>query len=58
MTIFCTGDIHGKVIERFSFKQHPELRQLKKEDIIFQLGDLIDILECVVNQMELQIIAL
>ena len=39
MTIFCTGDIHGKVIERFSFKQHPELRQLKKEDIIFQLGD-------------------
>ena len=37
--IFCTGDVHGKVIERFSFKQHPELRQLQLNDIMFQLGD-------------------
>lgn len=37
--IACTGDTHGKVIERFSFKRHPELRKLQKGDIIFQLGD-------------------
>ena len=37
--IFCTGDAHGKVVERFSFRQHPELRQLQLNDIVFQLGD-------------------
>lgn len=37
--IVCTGDVHGKVIERFSFKQHPGLRQLQPKDIVFQLGD-------------------
>ena len=38
--IVCTGDTHGKVIERFSFKRNPELRQLQSGDIVFQLGDL------------------
>ena len=37
--ILCTGDIHGKVIKRFSFKQNPSLRQLTSDDIIFVLGD-------------------
>ena len=37
--IFCTGDVHGKAVERFSFRQHPELRQLQLNDIMFQLGD-------------------
>ncbi len=37
--ILCTGDIHGEAIERFSFKQNPELRQLTNKDIMFQLGD-------------------
>ena len=39
MTIFCTGDIHGKAIERFSFRQHQTLRQLQLNDVMFQLGD-------------------
>jgi len=37
--IVCTGDVHGKVIERFSFKRNPKLRQLQSGDIVFQLGD-------------------
>lgn len=37
--IVCTGDVHGKVIERFSFKRNPGLRQLQSGDIVFQLGD-------------------
>ena len=37
--LFITGDTHSKIIERFSFKQNPALRQLTNEDIIIQLGD-------------------
>lgn len=37
--LFITGDIHGDVIERFSFRQNAALRQLTNEDIIIQLGD-------------------
>lgn len=37
--LFCSGDTHGKVIERFSYRQNPALRQLTADDVIFQLGD-------------------
>ncbi len=37
--LFCSGDTHGKVIERFSYRQNLSLRQLTEEDIVFQLGD-------------------
>lgn len=37
--LFITGDTHGKVIERFSYRQNPALRQLTNDDIIFVLGD-------------------
>ena len=37
--LFITGDTHGKVIERFSFKQNAALKQLTNKDIIIQLGD-------------------
>ena len=33
------SDTHGKVIERFSYRQNPALRQLTNDDIIFVLGD-------------------
>lgn len=48
-------------LERFPSIENDEFGEKRKKRIrqkIFQLGDLIDILECVVNQMELQIIAL
>lgn len=37
--IYVTGDIHGNPIERFSFKHHPELRELTEYDYMFILGD-------------------
>lgn len=37
--LFITGDTHGKVLERFSYKQNPALRQLTNQDIVFVLGD-------------------
>jgi predicted phosphodiesterase len=37
--LFITGDTHRKVVDRFSFKQHPELRSARPQDVIFQLGD-------------------
>lgn len=37
--LLFTGDIHGNPIERFSFKRHPELRTLKRDDIMVVLGD-------------------
>ena len=37
--LFITGDTHGKVIERFSYRQNPALKQLTNDDIIFVLGD-------------------
>ena len=39
MTIYITGDTHGQVIERFSYRQHPDLRNLTTEDFMFILGD-------------------
>ena len=39
MTIAITGDIHGRPIERFSFRKHPELRELKISDYMIILGD-------------------
>lgn len=38
--IFCTGDLHGHVIERFSYTKNPELRNLNENDIIVCLGDI------------------
>lgn len=37
--IYITGDLHGDVIERFSFNKHPELRELDETDVMVQLGD-------------------
>ena len=37
--LYCNGDVHGKVIERFSFRQNPALKKLINKDIIFILGD-------------------
>lgn len=37
--LYCTGDIHGEVINRFSFKQHKELKKLTNYDTMFVLGD-------------------
>lgn len=39
MGIGITGDVHARVIERFSYKQRPELRQFTKDDYMFILGD-------------------
>lgn len=37
--LFITGDTHGRVIERFSFRQNATLRQLTNKDTVIQLGD-------------------
>lgn len=37
--IFCTGDCHGDVISRFSYKKNPELRELTDGDIMIIAGD-------------------
>ena len=37
--IYITGDCHGEVIKRFSFKQNPELKKINNNDIVFILGD-------------------
>ena len=39
MSLYVTGDTHGDVISRFSFKRHPVLRNLTKDDIVIILGD-------------------
>lgn len=39
MTIYITGDIHSNVYERFSFRNHPELRNLTENDVMIILGD-------------------
>lgn len=39
MAMFVTGDIHGLPQERFSFKTHPDLRELTKDDVMIILGD-------------------
>lgn len=38
--IIVTGDIHSQIIERFSFKKHPELRKLDCTDTIIVCGDI------------------
>lgn len=38
--IYCTGDLHGEPIERFSFRQHPGLRRLDETDVMVCLGDI------------------
>lgn len=37
--LLVTGDIHGEVMERFSYKSHPELRGLPEGSVIVVLGD-------------------
>lgn len=37
--IYCTGDTHGQIIDRFSYKHHPELRDLTDKDYMFIAGD-------------------
>ena len=37
--LYFTGDIHADCISRFSFKTHPELRELTSDDFIIVLGD-------------------
>ena len=39
MSIYIRGDIHGDAIAAFSFKRHPGLRELTKDDIVIVLGD-------------------
>lgn len=39
MSIYLTGDLHGNIIDRFSYKRHPELRQLTNKDTVIVLGD-------------------
>lgn len=39
MSLYVTGDTHGDVISRFSFKRKPILRNLTKDDIVIILGD-------------------
>lgn len=38
--IYITGDCHTAVMDRFSFRQHPELRQLDNTDVIVACGDI------------------
>ena len=37
--LYFRGDIHGEAINSFSFKYHPYMRELTKDDYIFILGD-------------------
>lgn len=37
--LYCTGDTHGEIIKRFSFRRNPELRTLTDNDTMFILGD-------------------
>lgn len=37
--LYFHGDTHGILINSFSYKQHPEMRQLTEEDYLFILGD-------------------
>lgn len=39
MTIYITGDIHGKPIERLSFRKHAGMRNLTNQDTLVVLGD-------------------
>lgn len=37
--VILTGDTHGEPIRRFSYRSHPELKSLTKDDFIIILGD-------------------
>lgn len=37
--IFCTGDIHGTDLSRFSKKTQPQLSKTTKDDVLLQTGD-------------------
>lgn len=37
--IYCTGDTHGQIIDRFSYKHYSELRDLTDKDYMFIAGD-------------------
>lgn len=37
---YCTGDLHGEPIERFSFRRNPGLRRLDETDVMVCLGDI------------------
>lgn len=39
VALYITGDVHSKVENRFSFRQHPELRNLAANDFMFIAGD-------------------
>lgn len=39
MTLMCSGDVHGDITGRFSYKRHPELRSLTVEDYVIVAGD-------------------
>lgn len=37
--LFATGDIHGELVQRISYKKHPELKELDETDVIVFCGD-------------------
>ena len=37
--IYVTGDTHGNNIQRFSYKRHPDLRQMDETDVVVICGD-------------------
>lgn len=37
--LYVTGDIHGNLVQRISYKKHPELRFLDTTDVIIFCGD-------------------
>lgn len=39
MRLLLTGDTHGDNVNRFSFRQHPNLKNLQAEDVMIMLGD-------------------
>lgn len=40
MAVYVRGDLHGHVVESFSYKQNPELRDLGEDDVIVVCGDI------------------
>lgn len=40
MSVYCKGDLHGCIIEAFSYRRNPELRELTKDDVLVICGDI------------------
>lgn len=40
MSVYCKGDLHGCIIEAFSYRRNPELRELTKDDVLIICGDI------------------